>query len=272
MASTDTRESRRKKSSFCYDKVGPAGETIAFGTYPFSRCIQHRKLSLSFEDSGGIIRYRRLFAGKTVEANIASGNKEYTIMPSAPLHLPKPITDYLQIRFDEIAIEPGAKPVIFVTAPLEIAVTLKAENDAAKTLDVFSFAEPKFALYGTATRGVITRFVRSRVSSSPVPVKNYKEFLLRIEIENNADTWVSLGRVVLYMKELALYWDRSCVAACASVSISNADTAVVTCEDKPLMDEMTRAETLFRPRRVDEFCNVRGVTDGNTFTMDMGLK
>lgn len=272
MESTSIRDNPGNKSAFCYDRIEPAGETIAFGTYPFSRCIQHRKLSLSFEDDGGIIRYRRLFAGKTVEANIASGNKEYSIMPSAPLHLPKPITDYLQIRFDEIAIEPGAKTVIFVKAPLEIAVTLKAENAAAKTLDVFSFAKPKFALYGTATRGVITRFIRSPVSSAPVPVKNYKEFLLRIEIENNADTWISLGRVVLYMKELALYWDRCCVAACASVSISNADTAVVTCEDEPLMDGMTRAETLFRQRRVDEFCNVRGVTAGNTFTMDMGLK
>ncbi|MDO5847391.1 MAG: DUF432 domain-containing protein [Methanocorpusculum sp.] len=265
-------DTRRKRASFCYDRIGPAGETIAFGTYPFSRCIQHRKLSLSFEDDGGIIRYHRLFAGKTIEANIASGNREYTIMPSAPLHLPKPVTDFLQIRFDEIAIEPGAKTVIFVTAPLEIAVTLKAENAAAKTLDVFSFAKPKFALYGTATRGVITRFIRSPVSSVPVPVKNYKEFLLRLEIENTADTWASIGRVILFMKGLSLYWDSASVAACASVSIINTETAVVTCEDTPLRKDMTRAETLYRSRRVDEFCNVKGVVSENTFTMDMGLK
>ena len=272
MAYQRVSDRQNGKNFFCPDKLEAAGETISFGTFPFSRCINHRKLKLSFEDVGGILHYQRLFGGKKFEANIASSKQEYCIMPAAPLNLPVSMTDFLQIRFNEIEVEPGTKTTIFVTAPLEVAVTLKAENEAVKTLDVFSFAKPKFALYGSATRGVLARTVVSKVSTAPHPVKNYKEFLLRLEIENTSEAWAAIGRVILYMKGLSLYYNATSVAASAKVTIVNQDTAEVTCEDILPGENMTRAESVFRLRRLDEVCNIKGVIYDNTFIMDMGLK
>lgn len=263
---------RKKGTAFQYEKTDSVWETIAFGTYPFTRSINHRRLTLSFEDKDGIMHYKRGLDGKTFEANIAASNKEYSVHPAGPNHLPAPVTDYLQIRFDEIELEPGCNTVLFVTAPLEIAITLNASNNDVKILDVFSFARTKFALYGTATRGVIVRDTRSRVSAVPLPVKNYKEFLLRLHIENKSDSWVSLGRVILYLKGLSLYYDSTSVAACADVSIINPNSAQVSCTDLPLRKDMVKAEPVFTDRKTTAFCNIKNGQNDLTFVMDMGLR
>ena len=54
-----------------YQKTSAAGETIAFGTYPFSRKIDHRVLSLSFEDVAGITRYHRRFRKNEVNLDVS---------------------------------------------------------------------------------------------------------------------------------------------------------------------------------------------------------
>ncbi|HJJ39523.1 MAG TPA: DUF432 domain-containing protein, partial [Methanocorpusculum sp.] len=245
---------RKKDPGLCYAKSESVWETIAFGTYPFTRCINHRRLTLAFEDKNGIMHYRRGLDGKVFEANIASTNKEYSVHPAGPNHLPAPITDYLQVRFDEIELEPGCSTVLFVTAPLEIAITLNAPNNEIKVLDVFSFAKAKFALYGTPTRGVVVRDTRSKVSANPLPVKNYKEFLLRLNIVNTSGEWVSLGRVVLYLKGLSLYYDATSVAACADVTITNTTSAQVTCTDSALRNDMIKADPVFTDRKTAAFC------------------
>ncbi|HJJ54456.1 MAG TPA: DUF432 domain-containing protein [Methanocorpusculum sp.] len=254
-----------------YRKTAAAGETIAFGTYPFSREINHPRLALSFTDTGGITHYKRRIGTSTFEADIATKNHEYTIMPLPPMMQPKRVTDFLQIKFNEISLEPGSTTVIFVTAPLEIGVSLTAENGTRKILDTLSFAHPKFALYGTATRGIVTRFVTSNVTTEPLPIKNYREFQLRLKIENTADTWVSLARVILYMNDLVFYYDDTAVAACASVRIINNKTATVLCSDYPLRENMTRVEPVVPERKFMRFCNVKNIIESNAVIMDMGL-
>ncbi|HJJ45715.1 MAG TPA: DUF432 domain-containing protein, partial [Methanocorpusculum sp.] len=124
----------------------------------------------------------------------------------------------------------------------------------------------------TATRGVIVRDTRSRVSAVPLPVKNYKEFLLRLHIENKSDSWVSLGRVILYLKGLSLYYDSTSVAACADVSIINPNSAQVSCTDLPLRKDMVKAEPVFTDRKTTAFCNIKNGQNDLTFVMDMGLR
>ncbi len=257
--------------SLGYRKTAAAGETIAFGIHPFSRKVQHRKLALSFTEATGITHYRRTFRGTTFEADLATSGREYAILPVPPMNLPDLVTDFLQIRFNEIQLEPESKSVIFVTAPLEIAIALKAENGAENQLDTFGFASPKFALYGSATRGIITRYIESKVTGEPVPSKNYREFQLRLEIENTANTWVSLSRVILYMNNLIFYYDETSVAACASVQIKNDKTALVSCTDYALHDGMTRSTPQIPKRRFDPFCNVKKIMEGEAVIMDMGL-
>lgn len=254
-----------------YGPVAAAGETIAFGTFPFSRTIAHRRLSLSFSDDAGITRYCRSFGGTTVEKTIAVSRKEYTVRPLPPMHLPEPVTDFLQVKFNEIRLEPGADTVIFVTIPLEIGISLASQDGEEHTIDVFGFVPPKFALYGTATRGILTRIITSEATGSPRPTKNYRECLLRIKLRNASSSWVSVSRVLLYMNTLVFHYDAACVSSCVSVIISNANKATVLCTDHALHDHMTRVDAIGPTRKFDKFCNVRKVIEDNAVVMDMGL-
>jgi len=254
-----------------YRKTAAAGETLAFGTYPFSEGFNHPKLAISFTDMGGIVHYKRRIRKSIFEAHLATSKQEYTILPLPPMQLPAPVTDFLQIRFNEISLEPGSTTVVFVTAPLEIGISLTAENGRQKILDTLGFSDPKFAIYGTATRGILTRFVTSEVTTEPTPCRNYCEFQLRLNIENISDSWISIARVILYMNNLVFYYDDTSVAACASVRVEKDSLATVLCTDYSLREKMTRVEPMIPKRKFTEFCNVKNVMENEALIMDMGL-
>lgn len=246
-------------------------EKITFGTYPLTHTITHRRLNITFDKSTGLLHYKRELDGKRFEADIAATCKDYHIIPAGANHVPAPVTDFLQIRFNEIEIEPGCKTTLYTTAPLELAVTIETPEKEIKLLDIISFAKAKFALYGTATRGIITRLSKSAITTRPPAVKNYKEFLLKITLENKSGKWISLGYLILYLKGLTLYYDTENAAASINLTIINETTAQITCIDEPPRKNMTKAEPIFRNRKPDTFCNIKtGITD-KTFTMDMGL-
>ena len=177
-----------------------------------------------------------------------------------------------QIEFKEITIEPDGKAVVFLTIPIEIGVFLEAKNGERNLLDIVTFCHPKFSLYGAASRGVITRFHKSEVYAMPPSVENYKEGLLRLEIENDTDKWAAVGRVVIYQKGLNLYYDETTVSACAKMIIRTRDVADVVGIDQPIREGMTQCLQVFEQRKTTPFCNIEGALLDTTFTMDMGMR
>jgi hypothetical protein len=106
----------------------------------------------------------------------------------------------------------------------------------------------------------------------PPSVENYKEGLLRLEIENDTDKWAAVGRVVIYQKGLNLYYDETTVSACAKMIIRTRDVADVVGIDQPIREGMTQCLQVFEQRKTTPFCNIEGALLDTTFTMDMGMR
>lgn len=263
----------RKKQALSYSKgESQTGPSFTYGKFNFDYSINFQGLKLGFEDKNGMYHYKRDIVGWKHESNIATQTGIFYLQPIEPLNLPDNVTDFIEIEFKEITIEPNSTTVVFLTMPIEIGVFLEAKNGERNLLDIVTFCHPKFSLYGAASRGVITRFHKSEVYAMPPSVENYKEGLLRLEIENDTDEWATVGRVVIYQKGLNLYYDETAVSACAKMIIRTHDVADVVGVDQPIREEMTESVQVFESRRTTPFCNIEGALLDTTFTMDMGMK
>ena len=263
----------RKKQALSYSKgESKTGPSFAYGKFNFDYSINFQGLKLGFEDKNGMYHYKRDIVGWKHESNIATQTKTFYLQPIEPLNLPDNVTDFIEIEFKEITIEPEGKAVVFLTIPIEIGVFLEAKNGDRNLLDIVTFCHPKFSLYGAASRGVITRFHKSEVYAMPPSVDNYKEGLLRLEIENDTDEWATVGRVVIYQKGLNLYYDETTVSASAKMIIRTHDVADVVGIDQPIREGMTQCLQVFEQRKTTPFCNIEGALLDSTFTMDMGMR
>ena len=263
----------RKKQALSYSKgESKTGPSFAYGKFNFDYSINFQGLKLGFEDKNGMYHYKRDIVGWKHESNIATQTKTFYLQPIEPLNLPDNVTDFIEIEFKEITIEPDGKAVVFLTIPIEIGVFLEAKNGERNLLDIVTFCHPKFSLYGAASRGVITRFHKSEVYAMPPSVDNYKEGLLRLEIENDTDEWATVGRVVIYQKGLNLYYDETTVSASAKMIIRTHDVADVVGIDQPIREGMTQCLQVFEQRKTTPFCNIEGALLDSTFTMDMGMR
>ena len=263
----------RKKQALSYSKgESNLGPTFTYGKFNFDYSINFQGLKLGFEDKNGIYHYKRDIVGWKHESNIATQTGTFYLQPIEPLNLPDNVTDFIEIEFKEITIEPDGKAVVFLTIPIEIGVFLEAKNGERNLLDIVTFCHPKFSLYGAASRGVITRFHKSEVYAMPPSVENYKEGLLRLEIENDTDKWAAVGCVVIYQKGLNLYYDETTVSACAKMIIRTRDVADVVGIDQPIREGMTQCLQVFEQRKTTPFCNIEGALLDTTFTMDMGMR
>ncbi len=262
----------RRKRHLSYGKIETGNcPVFSYGKFNFDYAVNFAGLSLEFEDRNGMYHYKRDIHGWKHEAAVAAQNGSFYLHPIEPLNLPDNVTDFIEIEFKDITIEPEGKTIIFLTMPIEIGVFLEAKNGERALLDIVTFCHPKFSLYGAASRGVVTRYHKSDVYAMPPTVKNYKEGLLRLEIENNTDEWATVGRVVIYQKGLTLYYDETTVSACAKMIVQNNDVADVFGYNMPLHADMVECVQVFEQRKTTPFCNIEGALLDTTFTMDMGM-
>lgn len=273
-----TRSSRPKPApAKLPSPAPPAGDESSesipafnYGRFTFDYAVNFAGLSISLEQTQGLYHYRRAIGSWVREANVSSSNGRMLIHPVEPLYVPDAVTDFLEIRFEEIMIEPNGKTVLFLTFPIEIGVFIDSKGKA-DVIDVFTFKPPKYSLYGASNRGVITRWHQSKVYYYPPQVKNYEDGVLRLTIENSSGDWVYVSRVILYEKGMYVYYDDQVVSMAAEMTIVNRETADVTGVDRPLHEDMTRSLRMYRPRRTTSFANIPGAVIDTTFTMDSGL-
>ncbi len=263
---------QRIRNPLSYSKRDPGTQpSFSYGKFNFDYVINYDGLTISFNEKNGMYHYHRAIADWMYEADVAVKNGRYLIQPIEPLNLPENVTDFLEIQFNEIKIEPDGTTIIFLTIPLEIGIFLETQNGKRDLLDIVTFTHPKYSLYGAATRGVITRIAQSEVYADPPLLKNHIEGMLRVEIKNKSDAWVSVGRIVIYQKGLELYYDEVAVAACAVMTITSPGVAVVSGIDQPLTRGMTKCTQVFEQRKTSAFYNIHGMLIDKEFTMDMGL-
>lgn len=217
-----------------------------------------------------LYNYHRALGQWKRDASISAKNGHMIIHPIEPLYLPEAITDFLEVNFDEIMIEPRGTSIVFLTFPIEIGVFVEASG-AANILDVVSFKSPKYSLYGSANRGVITRWHRSKTYSFFPQIKNYEEGILRLEIQNTTTDWVSVSRVVIFEKGMRIYFNDRIVSMSAEMIVTSADSARVTGVDKPLREGMTPSLRMYEPRLSSTFSNMAEALSDMVFVMDSGL-
>lgn len=244
---------------------------FAYGKFPIDYALNFAGLTLSLELKTGLYNYKRALGDWKTEINVSIDGGHMMIHPVEPLNLPDDLTDFLEITFDPIKIEPSGKCVVFVTMPIEIGIFLESKTGSVDILDIVSYVYPKYSLYGSSNRGVITRIHQSKVYFMPPSVKNFEAGLLKLEIENRSSEWATVGRVIIYQKGLSLYYDDELVSASAEITIISPDVAVVTGTNSPLRPEMSPSNRLFKNRKTSAFYNVPSMLNDASFTMDMGL-
>jgi len=264
------RKKERETVTYEHDN-GSDLKQFAYGKFPIDYAVNFEGLNLAVDLDRGMYHYRRALGDWKTEINISVNGGHMLIHPVEPLNLPDNLTDFMEIRFDPIKIEPSGICVIFVTMPIEIGVFLESPSGSTDIVDIVSYVYPKYSLYGGANRGVVTRFNESKVYYYPPAMKNYEAGLLKLEIENRSDEWATVGKAVIFQKGLYLYFDEKFVAASAEMKIISPDVAVVTGVDTPIRQGMTRSYRLFKNRKLSPFYNVPGMLNDTAYTMDMGL-
>jgi len=171
--------------------------------YPFNR--QFGPVSVSIEPSGNFSLYRRVQPGRTVEKVI--GNREGTVVvnPVEPVHLPGEVTGMLELHFTPISLEPESSCKIYLKFPVEIGVFLQGRGDGFDVLDIFSLARPRFSLYGTPERGLITRHADTRVYDQVPATDPLEEGVMALSVKNSSRSWVEVSRAVFDHRNMHLY-------------------------------------------------------------------
>lgn len=133
-----------------------------FGRYRGTFRRECGDILVEAESVEGLLTYRRRCEGKTFERILVSDTGEVIINPVEPVNLPEEVTNYLQIEFSPMMIEPGASRTVYLKFPVEIGVLVESAKDI-KVLDVFALGTQKYTLYGSPTTGVIARWYQSEV-------------------------------------------------------------------------------------------------------------
>lgn len=197
----------------------------------------------------GLLKYRRCCEGETFEREIVSATGDVLINPVEPVNLPKEITNFLQIEFPPIFIEPGAAWAIYLKFPVEIGVFLESEK-GTEVLDVFGLGDQKYTLYGQPTEGIIARWYRSAVYSDIPSVEQLREGVMKLSIQNTSSEWAEVSRAVFNSADTKIFYDDGIVATNATMKIISPTMAETDFVDSPLIPEMVRSIELYTARKI----------------------
>jgi uncharacterized protein len=222
---------------------------IVFGEYSPPCGFEREGLSLSLEMKEGHYQYRRDLAGERVEKAISVGLSRLLVHPVEPFYRASETAHYLELEFPSLVIEPGATETVFLTFPVDVGVFVEGIR-STEIIDAFSMGgPPKFSLYGTPRKGVITRFARSGRFREFPAVDGAREGVLKLALRNGTPEWVSLSRVVIPESEIHLYAS-GFAGMMVMMRITGRDKAEIWGVDRALAGGMSPAHDFFTARRI----------------------
>jgi len=114
---TKLKEMSKNRDVPQFPNVPQNSDGFVYGKHDFSNPVNFHELNITFEESNGIIQYRRDFAGSVFQGKIATTKTCYYLEPVEPMNIPSHITDFLQIKFEEeILLEPLSSTEIYLIA------------------------------------------------------------------------------------------------------------------------------------------------------------
>lgn len=233
-----------------------------YGSYKLSELdVSVRDLRIWVEKDG-VYRYRRRLGNAEVE-KIFLRDQEIILNPVEPVNLPRSITNYLFIQLSKpIVVEPVSSVEIYTTFPIEIGVFV-AKGSILEDIDVFSFLNPKYALYGEPRGGVIARFWQSDVFSKQPNVDPLENGIMKLRIQNLSDYWCEVSKVVFDIYAMKIYYSDEVVSSIAEMRIHSRKIAETTFLDKPMFEGMRKAIELYTARKIPILAT--------KFTMEWGV-
>ncbi len=193
--------------------------------------------------------YVRECSGERVEKLVAGG-KNFIVNPVEPVNLPKEITNLLFIEFSKsVSVEPGRSVRIYLKFPVEIAVFVEGEK--LSVIDVFTLAKPKFALYGTPSKGAVCRYCFSEVYDELPEVNGFYEGVMELTLRNSFDEWVEVRKAIFDGYGMKIYYS-DYPSMVAVMRIESRSVAVTRFLNKPLETGMEKAVELYTARRFVE--------------------
>lgn len=220
-----------------------------YGRYDYNFHHESDDISLGIENKGGMNHYFRRIKGQSEYSKyLLSDAGRIIINPVEPLNLPAVITEYLEIEFERVFLEPYGTKILYLKFPIEIGVFAAAKKDI-EVLDLFSLAKPKYSLYGTSGEGYITRWAYSEIFAE-IPVADpCCEGVLHLTLDNNTREWVEISRVVFEGVGMKIYYGDivSMIARMRILSQKNAETEFF---DQPLSPGMQKSVELYTAREL----------------------
>ncbi|MDN7024130.1 DUF432 domain-containing protein [Methanoculleus sp. FWC-SCC1] len=219
-----------------------------FGRYDYSFHFTYDGIDVGIDQQDGLLVYRRDCGGQQYERILASETGGVVVNPVEPLNLPKEVTNFLQIEFDPIVIEPLSTTRVYLTFPVEIGIFLEARRDM-EVLDIFGLNHQKYTLYGPPNGGVIARWHRSRVSAAMPEVEPLREGVLELRLRNMHREWVEVSRAVFESYDMKIYYN-DFVGMTAEMRILNKNLAETDFIDAPLTPGMKKSVELYTAREI----------------------
>lgn len=234
-----------------------------YGIYDYTFHYMSDTISIGIEKENNRYRYHREIPGeRTVEKIIMSDSGNIIINPVEPLNLPHEITNFLEIQFDPIFIEPNSEKEIFLLFPLEIGVFINAKKDI-EVLDIFSLVNQKYSLYGSPSEGIITRWAFSEIYPSIPEVDHNEQGILKLTITNSTKEWVEVSRAIFEGNGMKIYYG-DLVSMIGRMKILSKKIAETEFYEQPLKSDQVKSFELFTARDIPVV--------KRSYTMEWGLK
>ncbi|MDT8358247.1 MAG: DUF432 domain-containing protein [Methanomicrobiaceae archaeon] len=225
-----------------------------FGSYGYSFEYSNHEISAGLVRDGPFVRYFREVTGRArVEKIISSDSGRVVVNPVEPLNLPEKVTNFLELEFDPIFLEPLGNKGIFLEFPVEIGVFIASKQDI-EVLDIFSLDSPKYSLYGPPNGGVITRWLQSPVHSEIPALDHHRRGVLRLTLENTTKEWQEISRVVLEGTLMKIYYGevegKKLVSMYGRVRIQSKLVAETEFFDHPVAEGMNKSVEIYTAREI----------------------
>ncbi|SRR5579885_49391 len=154
--------------------------------------------------------YRRTNQNGTVEKllSIRTQDLEMEFVPTLPIYVPSYKTDFVFLRLSKpVFVSRNSKTEVFVSMPIEMGLFFTG-NEMREYFDVFA-CEPsssRYALYGDPDKGKLCKFATVMPLAQEEMARPYFEGRLRVKIQNELDTGISIGKIVFPVRDHEIHY------------------------------------------------------------------
>jgi hypothetical protein len=236
-----------------------------YGVFKPPLALKLKNFHLRIRKDGDLWAYKRKTFKEEKELALAFSGSEIIINPVEPVNLPKEISSYLLIEFDNpLILGPKERVRVYVTFPIEIGVIIsKGKN--YRVLDIFSFTKQKYTLYGDVRKGIVCKYWKSHTYTKIPKTDPLKEGIMELLITNTTEEWLDVKEAVFNAYGMKIYYNKTLVSMKAAMKVFSEEVAETSFVDSPLTKDMKKsievyvAKKMMFPIQKEKFVMEEGV-------------